>query len=228
MKKDHHGLYVLKIEDTTFYAGYSDRSLDQRLKEHVYNALNPNSKEKINRAIRGNKPSDKDQMIITAQQEGWSITIEKMLEVPVYEPVDEDRFINDLKNDGHFLTNVAKGSIFQKYVMAGDELVVTADNQSTVNVRESIQNWKRRSKDRTVADKVNKPSKTKSKKQIEEAAAIERLKRITSPEEHQAYMESFGFNFSNHKLTDWHVNHHAKLTRESGESTLKSCHPGIV
>jgi bifunctional DNA-binding transcriptional regulator/antitoxin component of YhaV-PrlF toxin-antitoxin module len=24
------------------------------------------------------------------------------------------------------------------------------------------------------------------------------------------------------------VNHHAKLTRESGESRLKSCHPGIV
>lgn len=24
------------------------------------------------------------------------------------------------------------------------------------------------------------------------------------------------------------VNHHAKLTRESGKSTLKSCHPGIV
>jgi len=164
-----HFLYVLTVESEIFYCGYTQQQPEKRLKHHIHTSLNPTREDLINDAIRGDE-SAKRKMIRTAIEEGWNIEIKVMKEAPTYESLDENELLEELRAEGHLLTNSIAGSVWQPDCLPSNKV-----------------------------KKVERPYKPKK----DEIEAIERLKKTTSPEEIQAFIDSFGFNFSNHKLTDW-------------------------
>lgn len=124
-----HGTYVLKVEGDIFYCGYlCDRPLEDRLREHIYSATHPTRNQKLLDAVRGTERG-KHKIINTALKEGWSITIEPLTVNELHETIDEEYDIIKLKQDGHCITNLIAGSIWQPYVLVNGELVATTSQK---------------------------------------------------------------------------------------------------
>jgi len=140
-----HGCYVIKCDSEIFYCGYiQDRPLQDRLKEHIYSALHPTTTQSINDIVRGDK-SDKNKIITIAVNEGWDLTIEPILVKELWEEVDEDQMINHLRNEGHTLTNLMSGGMFQPYCLVNGKLVETS-KVNRPELRSEIQTWKTKKK----------------------------------------------------------------------------------
>ena len=151
---DTHGVYDLKVEGVIYYRGYCcNRPLGDRLKEHIYSAQYPSKKEIENRAIRG-KPSAKDQIILAALSDGLELTIEKVYEAPLYEPVYEEHWINHARNEGHLITNIAVGGTWQPYCLVDGELVEVDRESTDYEIRQQVQNFKQIVKNRPKKVKV--------------------------------------------------------------------------
>lgn len=130
MEKNKHGIYVLKIDDIIFYVGYcARRSIYKRFEEHINESLYPTDKEKEARLIRGG-PKDKEALIIAAIENNLKLEIEKILEVHLYEEVDEEFYIQHYKSLGYPITNIAKGQIFQHQIKKNNKIYSIGSSKS--------------------------------------------------------------------------------------------------
>lgn len=122
-----HRIYALTVEGEIFYIGYSHaRPLRERLQEHIYAAIHPNKKEQTNRLVRGHK-SAKDQIIVEALRENWSLQIVLLYEIDSTVPIDEQEWINDYRERGHLLTNQAIGNIHQPHCLIKNQKYSTKE-----------------------------------------------------------------------------------------------------
>jgi hypothetical protein len=147
-----HGGYSLnpkhiptgKIGDD-FYRGYCcDRPIEKRLYEHC-------------QGIDPYFMSDKEEIITAILEDpDYELIIQIRVKKELYEPFDEEEFIQEAKNDGITLTNRAVGGVFQPYVLIDGKLVRT-EKGNQVELRSNIQDWKRNKKKPT-ASKSHKPA----------------------------------------------------------------------
>ncbi len=188
-----HRIYGIYVEDELFYIGYSDRDLDQRLKEHAYSSLNPTTDQLLNDVITGEE-NGKRKIIRTATEEGFELTIKCLKESYTYEPLDEEAFIQHYKQEGYILTNIATGGVFQKHSLIDGELVDVA-KMTSAEAKQHVQDFKYRQK--------NKPKKVKTVPKPEPRTLTDDEKREYLTKELGEEQANYLMSMKRGTMTEW-------------------------
>ncbi len=167
-----HKIYNIQIEGIPTYIGYTTQDLKTRLSGHLYEATHP-TKEKEQLAVIRGKQKLKDELLSRAIHEGLEITINLVEEKPVYEPLDENYWIEYYRNDlGYTLVNRIPGSTWQPYCLVDGELVEVDRESTDVEIRQQIQNFKQIVK--------NRPKKVK-------AVSVDPVRLLTDKEKQEMF-----------------------------------------
>jgi hypothetical protein len=154
-----HRIYAIRIEDTPVYIGWTKQTIEKRLAEHLYNSTYTNKEKELNNAIRGGKKF-KDALLSKAVAEGLEVTIHLIQEVPLWEPLDEQYWIDHYRYTlGHTLVNEASGAVWQPKIKLADGTIVDAEKHNAAELKKDIQEFKKRPK-----VKVKKTPKKKVEK----------------------------------------------------------------
>lgn len=154
MKYPTHSIYELFFEmddkEVVIYRGYVyDRDPQERLVEHLaeHKYFTQEQLTTFGYKHAGKFPL-KNQMIIELQESGIEIKVRTVVTLPSYEQLDEEWYIQQAKNDGHPITNVARGGVWQKHVLVKGVLLETDNSTSNAEINSNIQDFKLKQKNK--------------------------------------------------------------------------------
>ncbi|MGJ0429416.1 GIY-YIG nuclease family protein [Methylobacter sp.] len=138
-----HYIYAITIDDVPIYVGYTDRSPEKRLAEHIDAAFGKyRTKEAELRIVLRGGDTLKNRLIKQAIDEGLKVDVIILEEADAWVPLDEQKWI-DILRDEYDLVNVANGSIWQPYALVNGKPVPT-ESGNLSELRNDIQDWKRK------------------------------------------------------------------------------------
>lgn len=148
-----HRIYCINIEGEPVYVGYTTQNIEDRLKEHLYNATaRPNKVKELQNVVRGG-PTTKDAVFKAAIEEGMEITVKLLEEQPLWVELDEQQWIEQIGQD-YKLLNTSKGGVWQPYIKQSNGTVVEKADLTTAEARSVVQTWKANTKPKKVARKI--------------------------------------------------------------------------